>query len=526
MLVGVVLLDLGVPMRKWLPLVAICLGTFMLLIDVTIVNVALPSMAASLHTSFSSLQWVIDGYALALAALLLGIGSVADLVGLRQSYIVGLLLFAGSSLVCGLAPNADLLIGARVVQGVGGAAMFATTGALISASYDGRDRGVAYGWWGAVSGAAAAVGPIIGGGLVEGLSWRWIFFVNLPLCAIAVVMTLRFLRADQPGSGRRPDVSGTLAFTAAAGCLTYALIRANEHGWATTATYVLMAAAAVALAGFLVVESRSDHAMLDLELFGNRSFVGTIVAALLINFAAFAALTYSSIWLQTVIGLSPLQAGLTGLPLAATAFVVSGGIGRFVHGKPGPAISLGMFLVGIGSLLVTVFVHNGSSWPALVPGLVVIGFGVGLGMPVLTSSAMAAVTPQRFGMAAGAVNTARQLGYAIGIAVLGSVFSHRALVSLHSDPDAPRLARGLAGGQAPALLGRAGSGRVALDTALHHASISGIDGAFLVAGIGGVVAGLLAFVLIRPSAPAAGPTAGDAGVSSADDWQPEPASTG
>jgi len=311
-------------MRKWWPLVAICLGTFMLLVDVTIVNVALPSMAGGLHTSFASLQWVIDGYALALAALLLGVGSVADLVGLRRAYLAGLGVFAVASLVCGLAPGAGLLVGARVVQGVGGAAMFATTGALISSSYQGRDRGTAYGWWGAVSGAAAAVGPVIGGLLVQGLSWRWIFFVNLPISGIAIVMTVRYLRPDGTGSRRRPDLIGTFAFTAAASCLTYALIRAGEHGWATASTYLLMLAAAVSLAVFLVAESRSDHAMLDLALFRGRSFVGTMVAALLINFAAFAALTYSSIWLQTVLGLSPLQAGLTGLPLAATAFVVIG----------------------------------------------------------------------------------------------------------------------------------------------------------------------------------------------------------
>jgi predicted MFS family arabinose efflux permease len=259
-----------------------------------------------------------------------------------------------------------------------------------------------------------------------------------------------------------------------------------------------MTAAAVSLAAFLVIESRSKHAMLTLGLFSNRSFLGTIVAALLINFAAFAALTYSSIWLQTVIGLSPIEAGLTGLPLAATAFLTSAGVGRFVHGQPGRVIGGGMLLVGIGSVLVSVFVQHGSSWPALVPGFVTIGIGVGLAMPVLTSSAMSAVTPQRFGMAAGAVNTARQLGYAIGIAVLGSVFSHQAASSLHR-PGSTALARSLAGGQSRRLLASAGGHRSSLDSALHLAAISGIDGAFVVAGIGGVIAGLLALALIRPA---------------------------
>src|SRR4051812_35764973 len=180
-------------MRKWLPLVTVCLGTFMLLIDVTIVNVALPDMAKDLNTSFGSLQWVVDAYALTLAALVLGTGSIADLVGHRRAYVAGLGLFAVSSLVCGISPNSGLLVAARAVQGVGAAAMFATTFALLNSNYRGRDRGMAYGMWGAVSGASAAVGPIIGGLLTEGISWRWIFFVNLPVSVIAIALCVRVL---------------------------------------------------------------------------------------------------------------------------------------------------------------------------------------------------------------------------------------------------------------------------------------------------------------------------------------------
>jgi EmrB/QacA subfamily drug resistance transporter len=488
-------------MRKWLPLVAVCLGTFMLLIDVTIVNVALPDMAASLHTSFASLQWVIDGYALALAALLLGIGSLADLVGQRRSYIAGLLLFAVSSLICGLAPNSGVLIGFRFVQGAGAAGMFATTAALLNSSYQGRERGMAYGWWGAVAGAAAAIGPVIGGVLVQGISWRWIFFVNVPVSAVAIGMTLRVLVNDPGERGRRVDIPGVVSFTAAAGCLTYALIRTNEHGWAELGTYVLMAIAAVAAAAFLVVESTSHHPMLDLSLFRRRSFVGTMIAALVINFAAFAALTYSSIWLQTVLDLSPIEAGLTSMPLAAMSFAVSAAGGKFMHDKPRVAIGGGMVIVGLGSLLVTAIVRDASSWPELIPGFVVIGIGVGLAIPVLTSSAMAAVPVQRGGMASGAINTARQLGYAIGIAVLGSVFAARAADDLSALPGAQTLAHGLAGGQTPFLLSHAGARRQSLDAAFHHASISGIDGAFLVAGIAGILAGVLVLVLHRPERP-------------------------
>jgi EmrB/QacA subfamily drug resistance transporter len=489
-------------MRKWWPLVAICLGTFMLLIDVTIVNVALPDMANSLHTSFTSLQWVVDAYALALAALLLGIGSVADLVGHRKAYLAGLVVFALSSLVCGLSPNGGVLIAARTVQGVGGAAMFATTSALLNSCYQGRDRGKAFGWWGAVASASAAVGPILGGLLVEGISWRWIFFVNLPVSVLAIGMSLKFLSDDPGRGGRRVDLAGTATFTLAAGAVTYAMINANEHGWASATTYSLFAISAVALAAFIAVETHSKYAMLDLNLFKGRSFVGTMIAALLINFTAFAYFTYTSIWLQTVVGLSPIQAGLTGLPLAASSFLVSAVIGRFLHSvHPGPIIGGGMLLIGVGGLLDALLVTHGSTWPQLIPGFIISGIGVGLAMPTLTSAALGAVPVERGGMAAGAVNTARQLGYAIGIALLGTVFSIRAANTLRDagQDHASSLAHGLAGGQGQGLLAQAGPHRAALNSALHSASISGLDGAFVVAGIAGVVAAVLVWILVRPS---------------------------
>ena len=199
-------------MRKWWPLVAICAGACMLLVDVTIVNVALPDMARQLHTTFSDLQWVIDLYALVLGALVLTVGAVADRFGRRRLYLIGLVLFAAASLACGLAPNVGLLIAARGVQGVGAAAMFATTMALISNTYTGRERGMAFGIWGAVNGAASAVGPIIGGLLTANFGWRWIFLVNLPVSVVAVAMTLRVIAEskDPQPQAHRPAGHGVL----------------------------------------------------------------------------------------------------------------------------------------------------------------------------------------------------------------------------------------------------------------------------------------------------------------------------
>jgi EmrB/QacA subfamily drug resistance transporter len=489
-------------MRKWLPLIAVCLGSFMLLIDVTIVNVALPSMAQNLHTSFSSLQWVVDAYAVALAALLLGVGSVADLVGHRRAYIAGLALFAVASLVCGLAPNPGLLIVARVVQGVGAAAMFATTFALLNSSYQGRDRGTAYGLWGAIVGASAAIGPIVGGLLTEGLSWRWIFFVNLPFSVLAIVLSLRVFAGGRPKHGLRVDLPGTAVFTLAAGMLTFALIRANDGGWATVGTFSLLGVSVVAFVLFFVIEARSKSAMLDLSLLRNKAFVGILIASLLVNFAAFSSFTYTSIWLQSLLGLSPIQSGMTGLPLSIAAFAVSAGIGRFLHHRaPGPIIGAGMILIGLGALANAVLINRDSSWPALILGFTIAGVGVGLATPTLNSSAMSAVPVHRGGMAAGAVTTVRQLGFAIGIALLGTLFATRAssAVAKAGVPQPAEVAHGLAGGQVRQLLAQAGPRRPALDSTLHTAAAAGLDLIFLVSGLAGVIGGILVLILVRPA---------------------------
>ena len=489
-------------MRKWLPLITICLGTFMLLIDVTIVNVALPDMIGSLAASFQALQWVVDAYALALGALVLGAGTVADRIGHRRAYLIGLAIFAVSSLLCGLAPNPGLLIAARTTQGIGAAAMLATTFALLNSAYTGRDRGSAYGIWGAVAGASSAVGPILGGLLTESASWRWIFFVNLPVSALTITLCVVTLADAHAPTRGRLDLGGLASFSAAAAAATYALIRANETGWSATSVWWLLALATALLATFVAVEARSRHAMLDLALLRNRSFVAVLLAGLLLTFAAFAPFTYTSIWLQSVLGLSPLSAGLTGLPMSITAFGVSAGLGRLLHDRrPDLVIGAGLLFIGAGSLLTAALVHGSASWPALVPGLAVIGVGVGLATPILGSVSMSLVAPERGGMAAGAVNTTRQLGYAFGIAALGSVFTVRAqsVLSGLGSPEPAPLAHAVAGGQTPALLHRApSSGRELLDAAAHAAAVNGVQATFTVAGAVGIVAGLLVVLLMRP----------------------------
>ncbi|MFL4490793.1 MFS transporter [Streptomyces sp. VTCC 41912] len=456
---------------KWWPLVAITLGNFMLLVDVTIVNTALPRIADGLGASFSSLQWVMDSYALALAALLMVAGSAADLYGRRRLYIGGLALFALASLACGLAPGADLLVAARVVQGIGAAAMFATNTPLLMAAYQGRDRGVAFGVWGGTSGAAAAVGPVLGGMLTEWTDWRAIFLVNLPLTAIAIWLTLRHVGESYGDRGARIDWPGAGSFTLCAGALTYGLMRGGEHGWTETGTLVALAVAALALLVFVVVERRTAGPLLDLRLLRRPSFAVLMLAALLMQAAAFPYLTFVGLWTQDVLGLSPIGAGLAVTPMALMSLLVGVFGGRALQRlSPQLPLGIGVLLIGAGALLHVALLGSGASWPALVPGLAVSGLGIGAAMPVLVSAALGAAPPQRAGMASGAVNTFRQLGFAFGIAVLGTVF-----------------------GTALRDSGASSGGRAAL----ADGYLSGLRDITLLSGLAALATGLLVLAVVR-----------------------------
>ncbi|NJP42148.1 MFS transporter [Actinacidiphila epipremni] len=473
-------------MRKWLPLVAICLGAFILLVDVTIVNVALPRMASDLDAPFSSLQWVVDIYALALAALLMVAGSLGDLFGHRRLYAAGLVLFAAASLGAALSPNAAALITARGVQGFGGAAMFATSAALVAMTYQGRDRGIAFGVWGAVNGAAAAAGPILGGLLTQGFGWQAIFLVNLPIAAVAVVIALRSLPVQQRRGAARLDLPGAAAFTLATAAVTYALIRGGDNGWTDGLTLAAFVVSALAVAGFVLVEARSAHPMIELGLLRRPSFSGLLVGALLYQAAAFSGLVYFSLWLQNVLGLSPIRGGLALMPMAGTAFVVAAVAGRMMHRYPARVpIGVGLFVIGLGCALLALTVHASSGQSSVYAGMTVIGAGVGLVTPVLAAAAVDAVPPQKAGMAGGAMNTARQLGMTLGVALFGAVFT-------------ARLRHVTGHGGSP-----------------HAGYASGLDRISVYAAVAGVVGALLVWALVRPSREAAPEPADASGAFSA-----------
>ncbi|MFE5661454.1 MFS transporter [Streptomyces sp. NPDC056517] len=503
-------------MRKWWPLVAICLGTFMLLVDVTIVTVALPAMAADLDTTLSDLEWVVDVYALALASLLLGVGSRADRIGRRKVYLVGLIVFTAASVVCAIAPNAGVLIGARAVQGLGAAGMFGTTIALLGMHYSGRERGVAFAVWGATNSIAAAAGPMVGGLLTQYLDWRWIFFVNLPVCLVAVVLTLRSVREVKGRGRQRADVLGVVTFTVASGALTFGLIRAHSEGWTAPFTLGLFAAAAVALTLFVVVETRHEHPVLDLSLFRRPSFTGIMISALFLQGAAFAALLFESLWMQSVLGYEPVEAGLYILPMCAAAFLVSALAGRFGPWPPRASIGGGLALIALGSGMQATL-DAGSSGSSIVAGLVVSGLGVGLVTPSLAAAALATVPPERGGMVGGAVNTFRQLGFALGIAVFGLIFQSRIESVLKADgsvPDPHGTAAALSGGQARSVVAGWPEGeRAEMTHLVREAFASGLNAVLVVAAALGAMASLLVVATVRIPAGGAEQQKPEAGVS-------------
>jgi EmrB/QacA subfamily drug resistance transporter len=420
--------------RKWWTLLAICLGLFMLLLDITVVNVALPSIAKDLGASFSDLQWTIDAYALSLGALLLVAGSFGDLLGHKRIFAFGVVAFAVSSLLCGVAPDPPFLIASRAAQGIGGAAMFATSLALLGREFQGRDRGTAFGAFGATVGTAVAVGPLVGGALTSGVNWRWIFFVNLPIAALTFALLLSKVGETQRRRVR-PDVPGALLFSGAFFGLIYGLIRGNPDGWTSTSILVAFAGGAALLVAFVVLQLRRRDPMLELGLFGRPAFLGTTLAALFLSTALFSMLLYFTLYLQNILHYSPFQAGLRLLPITLLAFLMAPISGRLTEHSRIPMrllIGGGLALVGVGLALMTM-VSPSSSWTALIAGFVLAGAGAGLANPPIAATAVATVPEEKTGVGSGVNNTARQIGIAAGIAGFGAIFQSRVEHVLNSN---------------------------------------------------------------------------------------------
>jgi EmrB/QacA subfamily drug resistance transporter len=410
--------------RKWWTLIAVSVAIFMLLLDITVVNVALPDIQRSLHSSFSDLQWVVNAYSLTLAAFLLTAGALADLLGRRRVFVTGLVVFTISSAVCGLAGTPLALNLARAVQGVGGAMMFATSLALIATAFQGKERGIAFGVFGGVIGAAVAVGPVVGGVITSGIGWEWIFFINVPIGVGAVFLTLRQVAESRDPDARGVDWMGFVTFSASLFLLVFALIQGNEKGWGSAEILSYLIGSAVLIVLFVIVERRQARPMLDLTLFRRRAFAGASLVAFCISASMFSMFLYLTLYIQDVLGYSPLHAGLRFLPITLLSFIVAPISGRLSVRVPVRLLlGTGMLLVGAGLIAMTA-VGASSGWTTLVPGFLLAGAGVGMVNPPLASTAIGVVHYSRSGMASGINNTFRQVGIATGIAGLGAVFQH------------------------------------------------------------------------------------------------------
>ena len=412
--------------RKWWTLIAVSVATFMLLLDITVVNVALPSIRDDLGASFTDLQWVIDAYALTLAALVLTAGSLADRLGRRRLFAAGLAIFSVASLLCGFAPDPTFLNLARALQGVGGAAMFAVSLALVAQEFPaGRERGTAMGLYGATIGVAVAIGPLVGGALTDGLGWESIFFLNVPIGAAAIAITYWKLRESRDPHATRVDWPGVATFSGALFLLVLALVRGNDEGWSSALIVMLFAASAALLAAFIAIERRVREPMLPLGLFKVRSFTGVQLAAFAVSGSLFALFLYLTLYLQNYLGYSPFQAGLRYLPITLSSFVAAPIAGALLSRVPARVMmSAGLGIAGIGLLLMS-GIEAGDEWTTLLGGFLVAGGGVGLLNPVIADVAVSVVPKEKSGMAAGINDTFRQVGVAVGIAVWGAIFVGR-----------------------------------------------------------------------------------------------------
>ena len=392
--------------RRTLTLVVMCVGMFLVLLDVTIVNVALPRLRADLGAGVSELQWIVDGYATALAALMLPCGDLGDRVGHKRVVLAGLASFGAGSLLAGLAPAAAVLIGARVVQGCGAALLLPGTLAVVARAYeDPRERARAFGIWAAISSLALPAGIILGGLLVQGPGWRWAFLVNLPVIAVALPMAAAVVRETREPSGRAADVPGTLLGAALLGAGTYALIERSP---------VAGAMAAVLLAAFLGAERRSDDPMLPIGLFRRPAFATSTAVAATMNLGSNGTLFVLALFLQDVQGRSPVGAGIVCLPAFATLALVATPAGRLV-GAVGP---LGPMCTGLlcSATGLALLIDGPDPW-----AFVLWGAGLGLITPAVVAGSMGAVGPERAGLASAVNNTARQVGNVVGIAAAGSI---------------------------------------------------------------------------------------------------------
>ncbi len=462
---------------KRITLGTMCFALFMVMLDSTVVNLALPTIQRELHASMSELQWIVDAFVLALASLLLTGGTLGDMYGRRRAFVIGVALFTGGSVACALAPSTSVLIGARLLQGVGGAMMMPSTLSILTNTFpDARERARAIGIWAGVSGLSLAIGPLVGGWLVDNFGWQSIFWINVPIGLVAIALAVRFVPESSDRAGRGLDLAGQITAIVGLAALTYAFIEANTYGWTSARILASFIAAGVSLTLFLVIEVRGKTPLLQLKFFRNWTFSGANLVGIIVSFGFFSVVFFLSLFMQNVQGYSPTEAGALQLPSTLgvmAAAIISGRIvGRIGSRLP---ITLGLVMAGAGLLFLT-GVQADTSYSAFWYWLLLMGLGIGLIMSPMTSAIMGTVPPARAGMASATSNTMRQVGSVFGIAVLGNVVTHVFTNDLRTSLTAFKLPPAVAA----KILAVAGQGR----EAVSNRSIPGVDMAALGQAIG------------------------------------------
>jgi EmrB/QacA subfamily drug resistance transporter len=430
--------------RKWWTLSAVAFGLFMIMLDNTVVNVALPSIERDLHVSISSLEWIVTAYALTFAALLVTGGKLGDLFGRKRIFIVGIAIFTLSSLACGLAPSAGFLIGARAVQGVGAALMNPASLSIITATFPPRERGQAIGIWAGVSAMALAIGPLVGGLIVDNINWNWIFFINVPVGVAGIAVSQLVIKESRDTSHEQSvDIPGLVLSSAGLFALSYALIEGNKHGWTSPEILGLFAGAALLLIGFVLVEHFQRLPMLDLSLFRIGSFTGANLVAMLVSLGMFGVFFFVSLYIQNILGFSPTKAGASFLPMTLLIILVAPAAGK-ASDRIGSRwlMGAGMTLVGVSLLLYQRVGLHSTFW-TLLPAMLLGGVGMAMTMSPMTAAAMGSVPVDKAGVGSGVLNSFRQLGGSLGIALMGAIVASYVTVSPRSPEGAQQFVNGL-----------------------------------------------------------------------------------
>jgi EmrB/QacA subfamily drug resistance transporter len=484
---------------RWWTLGAMCFALFMLMLDNTVVNVALPSIQRDLHASLSALEWTVNAYTLTLAVLMITSGRLGDIFGRRRLFLIGVTTFGLSSLVIGFSPDDAVLVGFRAVQGIGAACMMPASLAIITQAFPPHERGTAIGTWAGVSALALAIGPVLGGFLTQDVSWRAIFFINPPIAVIAVGVTLFAAHESRDETvGRRVDFLGISLLTVGLTALVLSLIEGNSWHWGSTRVVVLWVIAAVALIGFFAAELRVRAPMLDLSFFRNRTSAGVNLVGFIISYAMFAQFFFLTLYMQNVMHLSPLATGVRFLPTTVVLVVMGPVAGRLTDRiGPRPLMAAGTVIVALSIYLESrISVHSG--YLRLLPGFVLMGLGLGLVMSPMTTAAMNAVDRTKAGAASGVLAMSRMVGSTFGVAVMGAIVTTVGLSKLDQSlphlPTAQRSAivNALGSGGAPG-----GHGSPHIVAAVEHAFVSALGSGFMIGAAATLVSSAIAWVLIE-----------------------------